>query len=344
MSRPTLAFVAPWECSRAVANIPREPRSDVVVVLLESVAKGSALPWHRQKLVLLLSAMRHFSASLEQAGYRVRLERAASYAEGLAAIAQELHAHRIVATEPREWDHLEELERARTLLAEQGVELVLRPDRGFLATREQFATWAEGRKELRMEWFYRDMRRQYDVLMQPDGKPEGGTWNYDAENRKPWPKGRSVPAPLHVAPDEITREQMARVAQWRDRWGSVDSFGLPVTRRDAKAWLEQFVTERLPEFGPYEDALVAGEHELLHSSLSSIINVGLLHPLEVVRRAERAYREGWCRSRAPRGSFDRFWGGASTCAECTGTSCRAAHDERAGGHARPAALVLGTRR
>jgi len=292
MSRPTLAFVAPWECSRAVANIPREPREDVVVVLLESVAKGSALPWHRQKLVLLLSAMRHFAASLEQAGYRVRFERAPSYAEGLSAIARELRTHRVVATEPREWDHMEELERARTLLAEHGAELVLRPDRGFLATREQFATWAAGRKELRMEWFYRDMRRHHDVLMQPDGKPEGGTWNYDAENRKPWPKGRAVPAPFRVEPDAITREQMARVASWTGRWGSVDSFGLPVTRRDAKVWLERFVTERLPEFGPYEDALVAGEHELLHSSLSSIINVGLLHPLEVVRRAEQAYRDG----------------------------------------------------
>ena len=85
---------------------------------------------------------------------------------------------------------------------------------------------------------------------------------------------------------------MTRVAAWSGRWGSVDSFGLPVTRRDAKAWLERFVTERLGEFGPYEDALVQGEHELLHSALSSIINVGLLHPLEVVQRAERAYRDG----------------------------------------------------
>ncbi len=292
VTRPTIAFVAPWECSRSVANIPDKPRDDVIVLLLESVAKGASLPWHRQKLVLILSAMRHFAASLESAGYRVRMERAPSYAEGIARIAAEEGAWRVVATEPREWDMQEELDRTRDLLSAAGIALVLRRDRGFLATREDFTRWADGRKEYRMEWFYREMRRRWKVLMDADGQPEGGRWNFDTENRKPWPKGRPVPAPLHTAPDEVTQEQMARVASWSNRWGNVESFALPVTRADAKLWLEQFVTERLPEFGPFEDALLNGEHELLHSSLSSLINVGLLNPLEVVRRAERAYREG----------------------------------------------------
>jgi deoxyribodipyrimidine photolyase-related protein len=288
----TLAFVAPWECSRAVANIPREPREDVVVVLLESVAKGASLPWHRQKLVLLLSAMRHFAASLEAAGYRVLLRNAPSYAEGLAAAARELHATRVVATEGREQDMVDELDRARQLLDALGIPLVLREDRGFLATREEFATWARGRKEYRMEWFYREMRRKHGILMEADGTPSGGEWNFDTENRKPWPKTRAVPSVWRVEPDAIAREQMARVGRWKERWGSVESFALPVTRTDAKAWLERFVVERLPEFGPYEDAMVHGAPDLLHSSLSSLLNVGLLHPLEVVKRAERAYREG----------------------------------------------------
>jgi deoxyribodipyrimidine photolyase-related protein len=292
MSALTLAFVAPWECSRAVANIPREPREDVVVVLLESVAKGASLPWHRQKLVLVLSAMRHFAASLEQAGHRVVLRNAPSYAEGLASLAEEFGATRVVATEGREQDMVDELERARALLEARGVSLVLREDRGFLATREEFATWARGRKEHRMEWFYREMRRKHHILIEEDGKPSGGEWNYDADNRKPWPKGRAVPSVWRCEPDAITREQMARVSAWKGRWGSVDSFALPVTRADAKAWLERFIVERLPEFGPYEDALVHGAPDLLHSSLSSLLNVGLLHPLEVVRRAERAWREG----------------------------------------------------
>jgi len=291
-SRPTLAFVAPWECSRAVANIPKAPRDDVIVLLLESVAKGASLPWHRQKLVLILSSLHHFADELRNAGYRVILHRAPSYADGLVEVAEQTGAWRVVATEPREWDMQEELERAEARLTERQVSLVRRPDRGFLASREEFVQWAQGRKEHRMEWFYRDMRRKWNVLLEPDGSPVGGSWNYDTENRKPWPRGRSVPPAYRVTPDALTQRQMARVASWKGRWGRVDTFGLPVTRQEAKAWLEQFVTERLPEFGPYEDAIVAGEHELLHSSLSSLINVGLLHPLEVVRRAERAYREG----------------------------------------------------
>jgi deoxyribodipyrimidine photolyase-related protein len=288
----TLAYVAPWECSRAVANIPRAPRDDVVIVLLESVAKGASLPWHRQKLVLLLSAMRHFAASLERAGYRVVLRRADGYAEGLRHLARECRASRVVATEGREQDMVDELARARTLLAADDVTLTLREDRGFMATRADFRGWADGRKEVRMEWFYREMRRRHHVLMEPDGRPSGGQWNYDHDNRKPWPKDHPVPAPWRCEPDDITRAQMTRVSTWTNRWGTADRFALPVTRADAKAWLERFVVERLPEFGPYEDALVHGAPDLLHSSLSSLLNVGLLHPREVVARAERAYREG----------------------------------------------------
>ena len=288
----TLAVVAPWECSRAVANIPRDPRDDVVVVLLESVAKGASLPWHRQKLVLVLAAMRHFVDALERAGYRVAYRSAESYAAGLTAAAREFGASRVVATEGREQDMVDELERARAQLQEKNVTLVLREDRGFLATRGEFTEWAAERKEFRMEWFYREMRRKHAVLIEPDGKPTGGAWNFDADNRKPWPAGRPVPERFATTPDEITRAIMTRVSRWRGRWGSVDSFALPVTRADAKQWLERFITERLPEFGPYEDALVHGHADLLHSTLSSLINIGLLHPLEVVRRAERAYRDG----------------------------------------------------
>jgi deoxyribodipyrimidine photolyase-related protein len=292
-TRPlTLAFVAPWECSRAVANIPREPRDHVVIVLLESVAKGASLPWHRQKLVLVLSAMEHFADALRSAGYRVIHRRTARYADGLHDIAVELGATRVVATAGREQDMVDELAVARERLDAAGISLVLREDRGFVATREDFSAWASGRKEYRMEWFYREMRRKHGILMEPDGTPTGGTWNFDSENRKPWPKARAVPDRFAVTPDAMTCAIMARVASWRGRWGTVDTFALPVTRRDARHWLERFVVERLPEFGPYEDALVHGQSDLLHSTLSSLINVGLLHPLEVVQRAERAYREG----------------------------------------------------
>ena len=227
----TLAFLAPWESSRAVANLPREPRGDVVVLLLESVAKGSSLPWHRQKLVLLLSSMQHFAASLESAGYRVAYRKAPSYAEGIAAAAAEFNAAKVVATEGREQDMVDELDRARTLLESESRTLTLREDRGFLATREEFATWARGRKEYRMEFFYREMRRKHGILMEADGTPSGGQWNFDADNRKPWPKGRAAPEVWRVEPDDITRAQMDRVRTWRNRWGSRSRSGRPISIR-----------------------------------------------------------------------------------------------------------------
>ncbi len=289
---PTLTFIAPWELSRAVARIPRAPRPDVVVLLVESVAKGAALPWHRQKLVLILSTLRHFAAELRAAGYLVDHRVAPSYADAIVDAAREHGARRVVASDPREWQMQEDLSDAEARLTALGIPLERREDPGFISTRADFDDWARGKKELRMEFFYRTLRRKVGVLLEPDGSPVGGAWNFDAENRKPWPKGRAAPPRMVVEPDALTREVMAQVARWKGRWGSVDGFSLPVTRKDALALLERFVTERLADFGPFEDAMVAGEPDLLHSCLSSVINVGLLHPLEVVKRAERAYREG----------------------------------------------------
>ncbi len=285
-------FVAPWECSRAVAQLPRTPDDSIIVSFIESVDKGSALPWHRQKLVLVLSAMRHFADALIAAGYRVDYRSAPSYEVGIAAAAAQHGVQRVVATEGREQQMAEELEHVGYALQALGVPLELRPDRGFLATREEFSRWSKGKKELRMEFFYREMRRKHGILIEPDGKPTGGEWNFDADNRKPWPKTLPVPERMTFTPDQVTRDIMARVNGWKGRWASSEGFSLPVTRADAKLLLERFVTERLPQFGPYEDAMQHGHSDLLHSTLASAINVGLLHPLEVVQRAERAYREG----------------------------------------------------
>ena len=285
-------FVAPWECSRAVAQLPTAPDPSLIACFIEAVDKGASLPWHRQKLVLVLSAMRHFADALLAAGYRVDYRTAASYEDGLAAAVQAHGATRVVATEGREWEMLDALHRAETLLKARGVTLELRADRGFMATRDDFTRWSAGKKELRMEFFYREMRRKHGILIEADGTPTGGAWNFDAENQKPWPKQKGVPDRMTFVPNATTRTIMERVRGWKDRWGAVDGFSLPVTRADAKQLLERFVAERLAEFGPYEDAMQDGHADLLHSTLASAINVGLLHPREVIARAERAYREG----------------------------------------------------
>jgi deoxyribodipyrimidine photolyase-related protein len=288
----TLVFVAPWECSRAVAQLPRTPEPHLVACFIEAIDKGAALPWHRQKLVLVLSAMRHFADALIAAGYRVDYRTAVSYEAGLLAAAREHGAQQVIATEGREWEMKESLARAQTLLADAGIALAYREDRGFLSSRADFTAWSKGKKELRMEFFYREMRRKHRILIEPDGKPTGGEWNFDADNRKPWPKQKAIPDRMTYPPDDTTLAIMQRVESWRDRWGSTAGFSLPVTRADAKQMLDRFVSERLPEFGPYEDAMQHGHADLLHSALASALNIGLLHPREVVDRVQREYRDG----------------------------------------------------
>jgi deoxyribodipyrimidine photolyase-related protein len=275
-----------------VSQVPRTPNDSTIVCFIEAVDKGASLPWHRQKLVLVLSAMRHFADALLAAGYRVDYRTAASYEAGLVEAASTHGADHVLATEGREWEMVQSLMRAESALRNVGVTLTLVPDRGFLATRDDFTRWSAGKKELRMEFFYREMRRKYAVLIEPDGKPTGGAWNFDADNRQAWPKKKLVPERMTFTPDTTTQQVMDRVDGWSGRWGSVTGFSLPVTRADAKAMLERFISERLPEFGPYEDAMQDGHADLLHSALASSLNVGLLHPREVIERAEAAYRSG----------------------------------------------------
>ncbi|GJG89001.1 deoxyribodipyrimidine photo-lyase [Gemmatimonadetes bacterium T265] len=300
----TLLFVAPWEASRAVTRVPAAPTDRVVVCFVESQEMGARLPWHRHKLVLVLSAMRHFADELRAAGHAVDYRRADDYAAGVLAAARAHGAERVVATRARDWYVGGEWARLRAALADlpRPPRLELREDPAFLVTPEQFGRWALRHRERRFEAFYEAMRRRYGVLLDARGRPEGDQWHYDHENRKPWPKGRPAPAVWSEPPDARTRRVAARVARWPWCWGAADGFALPVTRDGALAWLERFAAERLPEFGPYEDAMVDGAPDLLHSTLAPLLNVGLLHPLEVVRRAERAYRDG----AAPLASVEGF--------------------------------------
>lgn len=310
----TLVFVAPWESSRAVARVPAASSDRVTLCFVESLAMGARLPWHRQKLTLVLSAMRHFADALRADGHAVDYRRADDYAAGVLAAADAHGVERVVATRARDWALGGEWARLRDALGARArpPRLELREDPAFLVTPEQFARWADRHTPHgalggapAFEPFYEAMRRRYGVLLDAGGRPEGGRWHYDHDNRKPWPRGRPAPPVWAVAPDETTRRVMARVARWEWCWGAAEGFALPVTRDGpdgALAWLERFAVERLPEFGPYEDAMVDGAPDLLHSGLSSLLNVGLLHPLEVVRRAERAYRDG----AAPLASVEGF--------------------------------------
>ncbi|GAN78418.1 cryptochrome/photolyase family protein [Acidisphaera rubrifaciens] len=271
-----------------------DPAADTVL-MAEVQAECTYVRHHPKKIALVLSAMRHFARALEARGVRVayvRLDDADNthtLRGEVVRAANRLRPAAIVATEPGEWRVLEDM---RGWQDAAGVPVEIRDDTRFVCRLREFRAWARGKRSLRMEFFYRDMRRRTGLLMNGD-TPEGGRWNYDAENRKRLPPGIDVPAPPAFAPDAITRDVLALVAaRFGDHFGDLDGFAWPVTARDAGRMLDDFITRRLPSFGDWQDAMATGEATLFHSLISTSLNCGLLDPLEACRRAEAAYRAG----------------------------------------------------
>ena len=275
-------------------------------VWMAEVAEESTHVWtHKARIAVFLSAMRHFRDALEAEGIAVdytelaakpRAGEPASLAEALAAsLAAARKAKRfpekLVVVEPGEWRVRQALELAARAA---GLPLEIRTDRHFFTTADEFAAHAKGRKQLRLEYFYRPLRTKFSVLMD-DGEPAGGAWNYDAENRGAFPKTGpgKLPAPRRFAPDGITQGVLALVAtRFAKHPGSLDHFDWPVTPTDARAALDDFLTHRLVNFGRYQDAIWTGEPWLWHSRLSQAMNQKLLDPRDVVSGAERAWRKG----------------------------------------------------
>ncbi len=247
------------------------------VVLIESEAALTRHAYHRQKLHLVLSAMRHLA---EELGDRATLVKARTYREGLVEFGRPVVVH-----EPGSYA-------AARLVAElrnDGLVETELPTPGFIIPRRDFAAWAEGRKRLLMEDFYRDQRRRFGILLDGDG-PLGGRWNLDADNREPPPRRTTlgVPPPYRPREDRVddgVRRDLERIG------GTVGRDGprlFAATHDEAQRALRRFLTERLAAFGPYEDAMLDGDWAMAHALLSVPLNLGLLDPLDVVRRAERA--------------------------------------------------------
>lgn len=268
---------------------------DSVVLMVEVAAEATNVRHHRQKIVLIFSAMRHFAASLRAKGVLVdyvALDDPANtqnFAGELARAVRRHGATSVVMTEPSEW-RVEAM--ARGWSAILGLPVDIRPDNRFLCSRAEFAALDKVGKVSRMEYFYREMRRRTGLLM-ADGAPIGGQWNYDAENRKPVPKGADMPRRLRFTPDALTAEVMDLVSQHFPRhFGDLAGFGWPVTRDQALAALDEFIAIGLPNFGDLQDAMQADEDFLYHSLLSPALNIGLLTPAEVCAKAEAAFQQG----------------------------------------------------
>ena len=289
MSR--LVLVLGDQLTHGVAALREGDREHDTVVMAEVMAEATYVPHHPKKIAFVLAAMRHFADELREAGWRVRYTRlddesnAGSIPGELLRAAEATGATEVIATEPGEW-------RLISALEDLPIPVHQFADDRFLCPRPLFEGWAAGRKQLRMEWFYREMRRRTGLLMDGD-EPAGGRWNFDAENRRPPPEEVFTQGPLRFEPDRVTEEVLLLVEdRFPSNYYSHRPFWFAVTRRDALRALDHFVEHGLTRFGDYQDAMLTGEAFLYHALISPYLNAGLLGPLEICERAEAAYREG----------------------------------------------------
>jgi deoxyribodipyrimidine photolyase-related protein len=302
----TLRFVLGDQLSRGVSSL-RDVDPDADVVLMAEVqGECRYAPHHKKKIAFVLSAMRHFAEDLRTEGLNVdyrTLETTGDEGSFRSVLANAVKRHRperIVVTEPGEWRVREDMFGWESAV---GVPVEILEDDRFLASHTQFADWSKGRKSLRMEYFYRNMRRRTGLLMDDVGDPLGDRWNFDADNRRGLPTDVDPPEPARFEPDAITRDVIALVrTRFADNFGDLEPFWFAVTRSQADAAFEHFVRHALPLFGDYQDAMKQGEKTLYHSVVSLYLNIGLLDPFDVCRRVEAEYRAG----RAPLNAAEGF--------------------------------------
>jgi deoxyribodipyrimidine photolyase-related protein len=289
----TLRLILGDQLTRNLSSLSDLDPARDVVLMVEVAAEARYVPHHKQKIAFLLSAMRHFAQDLRAEGIQVDYVKlddptnSHSFTGELTRAVARLRPQSVVVTEPGEW-------RVWQMMQDWdlGCPVEIRPDDRFFCARGEFAALTHARKTGRLEFFYREMRRRTGLLMRDDG-PEGGQWNFDPENRKSLPRGHRPPARTRFTPDATTREVLTLVAaRFGHHFGDLEPFGWAVTRSDALQALDHFLTDCLPSFGDYQDAMKADEDFLYHSLISPYLNCGLLTAREVCNRAETAFHSG----------------------------------------------------
>ena len=291
------------------------------ILLIEAPEEASHVKSHKARTVLFLSAMRHARERWQSQGYNVYyirtdepgFEDEPTLAGRLLRFLQVRKAQWPEVTlrfqRPGDWRLQQSLQKA---LADQpGLTVVEEEDPHFYCSPKSFADWAKGKRQLRMELFYREQRRRHGVLLQPDGEPEAGQWNFDAQNRKPFGKKGpgEPPAPLRIEPDTTTRAAMDDVERWYpDHPGDLQAFFWPVTPEQARLAWRQFLEQRLDDFGPTQDAMWTGLSIGWHSAIGSSLNLHMLDPHELVADVEKAYREGRVRLESAEGFIRQVLG------------------------------------
>ncbi|CEL28906.1 cryptochrome/photolyase family protein [Pseudomonas fluorescens] len=287
-----LCLVLGDQLSFDLASLQGLDRERDTVLLVEVMEEASHVPHHPQKIVLVFSAMRHFAQALQEQGFQVQYVR-----------LDDPHNTGAVPSELQRWHALLKLDelhltecgdwRLEHSLRDCGLPIHWHSDSRFLCTRAEFADWAAGKKQLRMEYFYREMRRKSRLLFNGDGTPVGGAWNFDADNRKSLPKGVKPPYPLNFSADPVTQQVLALVRErFASHYGAVDDFNYPVTHADAQALWQYFLDFGLAGFGDYQDAMASDEPFLFHARISAALNIGLLDLRQLCNDVESAYWAG----------------------------------------------------
>ena len=306
MSGGTLRLILGDQLTPKIAALRDSDPAIDTVLIAEVMTEATYVRHHKKKIAFLFSAMRHFSEELRQAGHRVTYvklddpENSGSLYGEVARHADRIQADRIVATEPGEWRLKTEMD---GWAARLGRPVEIREDDRFLCSHAEFRRWAAGRKELRMEFFYREMRRRHGLLLDAAGKPEGGRWNFDSDNRRSLRGDEAIPPRPAIALDIVTRQVIDLVGRvFAQHFGDLEPFEFAVTGHDATCLAEWFLRHALPHFGDFQDAMQQDAPFLFHSLLSPYLNSGLLDPLQLCRRAETEWREG----RAPLNAVEGF--------------------------------------
>ncbi len=290
MVKPRIVLILGDQLSSDIAALREADKARDIVLMAEVGDEASYVPHHPKKIAFLFAAMRKFASGLRDDGWTVRYtklddpENSGSIPGEILRAFEDVSAKEGLATEPGEFRLIEVLE-------EMPVPIHVFPDDRFLCSHAEFDAWAEGRKELRMEYFYREMRRKTGLLMDGD-KPVGGKWNYDHDNRKP-PPGSIVGGPMQFAPDATVEDVLDLVAaRFDNNFGTLRPFWFATDTGQARRALAHFIKNALPQFGDFQDAMLVGERFLYHSITSLYLNAGLLTWQEICAAAERAYRDG----------------------------------------------------
>ncbi len=263
-------------------------RRNTRVILIESLKHIQARPYHRQKLVLLWSAMKHFQQELIAEGWKCDyIESSSGFQDVLNSWIDDHQIEKLLVMQPNDRPFLEQLNKMDIVCT-----LKILNNNQFFWSIESFKRWSEDRRRLLLESFYREGRKKFNILLE-DGEPAGGKWNYDKENREPPSKQLEPSNPIHFEPDLITRRIIDKVENIDiPLFGRTTPFRWGVTRENGRKALRYFLENRLQYFGPFEDAMLMDYPMMWHSLLSPYLNIGLIHPVEVVKAAEEIYNTG----------------------------------------------------